>query len=51
MIFAISLLVVGYLVPAESRAAVKPDNEAFSSVKKRLITDGFNPTKINKLYS
>jgi membrane-bound lytic murein transglycosylase B len=51
MIFAISLLVVGYLVQAESQAAVKSNNEAFASVKKRLITDGFNPTKINRLYS
>jgi membrane-bound lytic murein transglycosylase B len=51
MILAISLLVVGYLVLAESRAAVEPDNEAFSSVKKRLITDGFDPTKIKRLYS
>ena len=51
MIFAISLLVVGYLVLAESRAAVEPNNEAFSSVKKRLITDGFDPTKIKRLYS
>jgi membrane-bound lytic murein transglycosylase B len=51
MIFAISLLVVGYLVLAESRAAVEPNTEAFSSVKKRLITDGFDPTKINRLYS
>jgi membrane-bound lytic murein transglycosylase B len=30
---------------------VKPNNEAFSTVKKRLITDGFNPTKINRLYA
>ena len=51
MILAISLLVVGYLVLAESRAAVEPDNEAFSSVKIRLITDGFDPTKIKRLYS
>jgi len=51
MILAISLLVVGYLVLAESRAAVEPNNEAFSSVKKRLITDGFDPTKIKRLYS
>jgi membrane-bound lytic murein transglycosylase B len=51
MILAISLLVVGYLVLAQSRAAVEPDNKAFSSVKKMLITDGFNPTKINRLYS
>ena len=51
MILAISLLVVGYLVLAESRAALEPDNEAFSSVKKRLISDGFDPTKIKRLYS
>jgi membrane-bound lytic murein transglycosylase B len=51
MIFAISLLAVGCLVLAESRAAVEPDNEAFLSVKKRLIKDGFDPTKINRLYS
>ena len=51
MICAIILLVVGYLVLAESRAAVKPDKAAFSSVKKRLITDGFDPKKINRLYS
>jgi membrane-bound lytic murein transglycosylase B len=51
MILAISLLVVGYLVLAESRAAVEPDNDAFSSVKKRLITDGFDQTKIKRLYS
>ena len=51
MILAISLLVVGYLVLAESRAALEPDNDAFSSVKKRLITDGFDQTKIKRLYS
>ena len=51
MIFAISLLVAGYLVLADSLAAVKPNNGAFSSVKKRLIADGFNPTKINRLYA
>jgi len=51
MIFAISLLIAGYLALAESRAAVKPDKEAFSSVKNRLITDGFDPKKINRLYS
>ena len=51
MILAISLLVAGYLVLAESRAAAKPDNEHFHLLKKRLITDGFNPTKINRLYS
>ena len=51
MICAISLLVAGYLVLTESRATVKPDSQAFSSVKKQLIRDGFSPKKINKLYS
>ena len=51
MILAFSLLVVGYFAPAESRAAAESHNEAFSSVKKRLITDGFDPAKIKRLYS
>jgi len=51
MIFAFSLLIVGYLLLTESRASVKPDNGAFLSVKQQLITDGFDPTKINSLYS
>jgi membrane-bound lytic murein transglycosylase B len=50
MILAFSLLVVGYFAPAESRAAVESHNEEFSSVKKRLITDGFDPAKIKRLY-
>ena len=51
MTFAIILLVIGYLAPSESRAAQESDAEAFSSVKKQLIADGFDATKINRLYS
>lgn len=51
MVLAFSLLIVGYLLLTETRASVKPDNGAFSSVKKQLITDGFDPAKINRLYS
>ncbi len=51
IIFAVGLLVVGIFVLAESRAAVEPDNKPFSSVQKRLISDGFDPIKINRLYN
>ena len=50
MIFAASLLVVGYLIPAESRAAVESSKKPLSSVQKRLIADGFDPAKIKRLY-
>ncbi len=51
MIFAVSLLVVGYLIPAESRAGVESSKKPLSSVQKRLIADGFDPAKIKRLYS
>ena len=50
IIFTAGLLVVGIFILAESRAAVKPDNKPFSSVQKRLISDGFDSAKITKLY-
>ena len=50
IIFTAGLLVVGIFILAESRAAVKPDNKPFSSVQKRLISDGFDSAKIAKLY-
>jgi membrane-bound lytic murein transglycosylase B len=51
ILFAVGLLAVGIFVLAESRAAVEPNNQPFSSVQKQLITDGFDPVKINRLYS
>ena len=51
ILFAVGLLAVAIFVLAESRAAVEPDNQPFSSVQKRLITDGFDRVKINRLYS
>ena len=51
MIFAASLLVAGYLIPAESRAAVESSKKPLSSVQKQLIADGFDPAKIKRLYS
>ncbi len=47
----VGLLAVGIFVLAESRAAVEPNHKPFSSVQKRLINDGFDSAKINKLYS
>jgi len=51
IIFAVTLLVVGYLIAAESGAAVESSKKPLSSVQKRLIADGFDPTKIKRLYS
>ena len=51
IIFAVILLVVEYLMVAESGAAVESGKEPLSSVQKRLIADGFDPTKIKRLYS
>ena len=47
----VGLLAVGIFVLAESRAAVESNDKPFSSVQKRLIRDGFDSAKINKLYS
>ena len=51
IIFAVTLLVVGYLIAAESGAAVESGKKPLSSVQKLLIADGFDPTKIKRLYS
>jgi len=51
IIFAIALLVVGHLIAAESEAADESGKKPLSSVQKRLIADGFDPTKIKRLYS
>jgi len=51
IIFAVTLLVVGYLIAAESGASVESSKKPLSSVQKQLIADGFDPTKINRLYS
>ena len=51
IIFAVTLLVVGYLIAAESGAAVEPGKKPLSSVQKLLIADGFDPKKIKRLYS
>ena len=51
MIFTVILLIAGYLIAAESIAAVEPGKEPLASVQKRLIADGFDPTKIKRIYS
>ena len=51
MILAVTLLVIGYLIAAEPRAAVESGKTPLSSVQKQLIADGFDPTKITRLYS
>jgi membrane-bound lytic murein transglycosylase B len=51
IIFAVILLVVEYLIAPESGAAVESGKEPLSSVQKRLIADGFDPTKIKRLYN
>ena len=51
MIFAVILLIAEYLIVAESAATVEPGKEPLSSVQKRLIADGFDPTKIKRIYS
>lgn len=50
IIFTVGLLVIGILVSAQSRAALESNQKPFSSVQKRLITDGFDSAKIKKLY-
>jgi membrane-bound lytic murein transglycosylase B len=45
------LLFAGCLILTESRATIEPPRRPFSSVKHRLISDGFDPVKINRLYS
>jgi membrane-bound lytic murein transglycosylase B len=51
IILAVTLLVVGHLITAKSGAAVESSKKPLSSVQKRLIADGFDPTKIKRLYS
>ena len=51
IIFAVTLLVVGYLIAAESGAVAESSKQPLSSVQKLLIADGFDPTKIKRLYS
>ena len=50
IIFAITLLVAGYLITASSAAAVESSKEPLSSVQERLIADGFDAAKIKRLY-
>ena len=49
-LFSAGLLVVGFLFFSESRATIEPNSKPFSSIQKRLISDGFDPTKIKKMY-
>jgi membrane-bound lytic murein transglycosylase B len=51
LIFAIILLIAGHLIAAESGAAVESGKKLLLSVQKRLIADGFDPAKINRVYS
>lgn len=51
IIFAITLLVAGYLITATSDATVESNKDALSSVQERLIADGFDAAKIKRLYS
>ncbi|MBW2470740.1 MAG: lytic murein transglycosylase [Deltaproteobacteria bacterium] len=44
-------MVAGFLITATSNAAVESDKEPLASVQKRLIADGFDATKIKRLYS
>jgi membrane-bound lytic murein transglycosylase B len=50
MILAVSLLVAGYLIAADSLASIDPAEKLLSSVQKQLIADGFDPVKISRLY-
>jgi peptidoglycan lytic transglycosylase B len=50
MSLAVILLIIGFLFLDESRTTLKADIEPFLSVQKRLITDGFDPQKISRLY-
>ena len=45
------LLVLGFLVLAESGASVETEIRPFTFVQKKLIADGFEPLKIQKLYN
>ncbi len=49
-ILAVSLLIAGYLIAAESRASIDPAQKPLLSVQKQLIDDGFDPAKIERLY-
>lgn len=51
LISAIGWFVAGSLALAESQATVEPEKDAFSSVQRQLITDGFDPIKIKHLYN
>jgi membrane-bound lytic murein transglycosylase B len=51
VIFAVILLFGEYLMAAESGVAVESGKKPLSSVQKQLIADGFDPTKIKRLYS
>ena len=51
LIIVIILLIAGDLMAAESGAAVESSKKPLLSVQKRLIADGFDPTKITRLYS
>jgi membrane-bound lytic murein transglycosylase B len=51
VIFAVILLIGKYLIAAESGVAVESGKKPLSSVQKQLIADGFDPTKIKRLYS
>ena len=44
------LLAFGFLLLSETRATVDPQAKPFSAVQKRLVTDGFDPLKIKRLY-
>jgi membrane-bound lytic murein transglycosylase B len=48
--FTAGLLVAGLLLFSESRATIEPNSKPFSSLQKKLITDGFDPIKIKRMY-
>jgi len=49
-ILTAGLLIAGFLLLSESRATVDPNSKPFSSLQKKLITDGYDPIKISGIY-
>jgi membrane-bound lytic murein transglycosylase B len=50
MILFAGLLAAGLFISSESRATVDPKGNPFTALQKKLITDGYDPTKIQGLY-
>jgi membrane-bound lytic murein transglycosylase B len=50
-IFLICVVLLIFFSKAQTTAMVGPNRDAFSTLQKRLINDGFDPIKIKRLYN